>query len=1075
MMAAEMDRAQQDQQKADSEGPQGQEHEQEQEPEPWHPSEKAEQGSQALQLSREEQPEENDGVKPPPSKEDEEWMQAAFEGMGVEDDRDAGTRDEDDGEMTTDLPPSSSTLPFDEIADTFAEYENVPTVDAAHLDRLIEELVTSEARYVEFLESLLEVYMSPIEEMDELWKREVMNRREVAATFSYIGQIRILGAELLAHLQRRLARVQSDSDESATKIKMAKEACSAVTRFASLFKLYARYAATFYRSTQALVELQAQEPGFASFLRARQPAARGQSIDALLIMPVQRLPRFQLFLKQVIGALETYGADADEHKHIAQAALETATRTLDCVENAIQYVDNSVQDEKDYGVLVDLQARLAADQLDVVSGFADGRRLLKQGELTKASKEGSKMEKLHFVLLTDILFYAESRNRDGKLRLRRELPRGSFSAHAAEADREEDYGYEGKRLYIDTASKRLDLFALSKHERDTWLEALQDMAQEPKSYEQVLEHAKQAAKDAKARERTANPSRTDSVEDLGALERHNDYEVTSTAAAQYARDLEAEAFPQSEAIQVDHTHAEAVSDSAEAAQNIGTDAPASLDENIDSDDYGDHDQTGADTESLPAEIDVEIADDAALATAALNSATRNKAAPPSVWDSPLHETESPRATSARDSIRRGPTALTEALIEGEQTYADELSVLLRVFVQPMLDISVGGHLKYEYDRAAMRKARSLLAGANVQVCLHSLVQLELLQQGIVDLFRNEWQDFIKQAQTSPSRAPPAVQIPEFVPEVFETIIALLALYSSYIERHEALMETLQLPTMEDLRRSLERHEACKGKPMHVFLSAPVARPLYYRQLVDEFVQASKDFQSSEAIQARLEQCKTALQEVEARVNVASSRHQNTEDLLRVERSLTPTRSGILNRAIRSASSRKLNSTARALQSLGTSKKSPEIVKTSRRLLLEADMVKVCSRRPKRRHFWLFNDMFMYGIPVSSDVKTYHFREAIPISNCFAVAARDRIEISRAPEAHQARVGSAVLSSFESLLENEESSLEQLATARSGSEASPYFDLDVNAFQIRSTVKSFVIIAPSVAEKHRWAVPWVKSA
>jgi len=1002
------------------------------------------------------------------SAEDDDWLQAAWEAMGYDGDPSktvAGEMEgnglntsalEDDQDLYGDakysLPDEDmiDEFPFDDVADTFIEHRDIPSVNKDQLGKLIHELASSEERYVDFLDTLLRVYVTPLEELDQVWKRKVLQRREIAATLCYIRQIRILSVELSSYMARRMGRIDSDSmDQEMANIALAREACLAVIRFASLFKLYGRYAATFYRSTQALIELEAQDLEFASFLRSSQAEARNQKLDALLIMPVQRLPRFQLFLKQVIGALEAEDG-FETNAHLMEETSGIASRALTCVEDAIRYVDESVQDEKDYAAVVDLQGRLASDQIDVVSGFSEGRRLVRQGKLMKASQDGHKMEALYFVLLTDVLFYAELRHRDHKLRVRRELPKGSFTVSAAETEREEDYGYESKRFYIDFNSKRLDLFASSKEDRDAWVAALQTSLEAPKTYDELLEQQSKEKEDEEKKYRyddhEKRQARKDSVERIGELDKHNDFDITATAAKKYERDLELESMiPQSEPVQM----------TAEAYNNEELRSHGSGMEN--------HSQ-------YLANVDVEIIDDASMVTAAMEMAARNKAAPPNLWDTSNDDIERAQATGARASIRKGPVILTETLIEGEQKYADQLAILLKVFVQPLLDISVGGHLKYDYDRDAMRKARSLLTETNVQVSLHSLVQLQILQEGIINIFETEWHNFEEHMKEAIPGALEWKQIPTFVPEVFETIIALLALYSSYTERYEAFIKTLQQETMEDLRRSLERNEDCRGKPMHVFLRDPISRPAYYAKLLKDFVASSEEYGSAD-LQDRLKECQAALQTLTTQVTDASTRHHETEELLRVEKSLAPAHkswwSRLFGASTSTASKQQTSTQLSTSPAFGAhfGRNLPQIVKPSRRLLLEADLIKVCARGPKRRHFWLFNDLIMYAEQAKGG--TFKYRYSIPTADCFAVAARDKLYIDEAPEAHINRVGSKDLSNYTSLLDDEDASLEQLATARSNSTPNPYFDLDVRALLIRSTTKSFVVICPSVMEKHRW--------
>jgi len=77
---------------------------------------------------------------------------------------------------------------------------------------------------------------------------------------------------------------------------------TAFLEFASFFRMYAvlmnRHAAT----AALLANLSEGRPAFAAFLAAAQAAPRSnnQTLESLLIMPVQRLPRYQLLLAELI-------------------------------------------------------------------------------------------------------------------------------------------------------------------------------------------------------------------------------------------------------------------------------------------------------------------------------------------------------------------------------------------------------------------------------------------------------------------------------------------------------------------------------------------------------------------------------------------------------------------------------------------------------------------------------------------------------------------------------------------------------------------------------------------------------
>src|SRR3546814_3964850 len=69
-----------------------------------------------------------------------------------------------------------------------------------------------------------------------------------------------------------------------------------------------------------------------------------------------------------------------------------------------------------------------------------------------------------------------------------------------------------------------------------------------------------------------------------------------------------------------------------------------------------------------------------------------------------------------------------------------------------------------------------------------------------------------------------------------------------------------------------------------------------------------------------------------------------------------------------------------------------IVSTERQLVLEADLIKVCRKKNKTFHFWLFSDFLMYGAYLSGNSyqfhRTVHFESASVQENRQNICAFD---------------------------------------------------------------------------------------
>ena len=68
-------------------------------------------------------------------------------------------------------------------------------------------------------------------------------------------------------------------------------------QYAPLFRLYDQYAANYERSLVRIVALMAKNRRFREFVEIRETDQRlkGENLQSLLIMPVQRIPRYKVF------------------------------------------------------------------------------------------------------------------------------------------------------------------------------------------------------------------------------------------------------------------------------------------------------------------------------------------------------------------------------------------------------------------------------------------------------------------------------------------------------------------------------------------------------------------------------------------------------------------------------------------------------------------------------------------------------------------------------------------------------------------------------------------------------------
>mmetsp|Transcript_9885 Transcript_9885/g.24675 ORF Transcript_9885/g.24675 Transcript_9885/m.24675 type:complete len:830 (-) Transcript_9885:169-2658(-) len=170
--------------------------------------------------------------------------------------------------------------------------------------QLIKELLYTETRYVEDLKVLLKVYVEPLKDSKYL----AVN--EHAAIFSNIEGLVAMNAELLELLRARYDEWPAKSTFG--DIFVAKK---------DLLQLYGRFVRNFRVSNEVIDQLTAKKTPFSQFLEEQRRETK--ALNAYLIMPVQRLPRYEMMLEQIFDLTDAEHEDKDHLRQAVKIVKET--------------------------------------------------------------------------------------------------------------------------------------------------------------------------------------------------------------------------------------------------------------------------------------------------------------------------------------------------------------------------------------------------------------------------------------------------------------------------------------------------------------------------------------------------------------------------------------------------------------------------------------------------------------------------------------------------------------------------------------------------------------------------------
>lgn len=191
---------------------------------------------------------------------------------------------------------------------------------------VISELVDSEHVYLDLLYKCNISYIDPIREsLDSGAKVNYkLTESDINALFSNIEQIYVLGTVLFSEMQTIL--------NSFGTIEFDVLLCSLAILFNNLipmFKIYTGYARNHF-SSSALLETLLNSSRFSKFqkLLDNNQKSLGTTLDSLLILPIQRIPRYKLLLEELVKKMNKI-VEKSEQWFEAEQLFQTALDKLD--------------------------------------------------------------------------------------------------------------------------------------------------------------------------------------------------------------------------------------------------------------------------------------------------------------------------------------------------------------------------------------------------------------------------------------------------------------------------------------------------------------------------------------------------------------------------------------------------------------------------------------------------------------------------------------------------------------------------------------------------------------------------
>lgn len=308
--------------------------------------------------------------------------------------------------------------------------------------QVAEELLATEKKYVNILHLIDQVFQFRVDQENRA--HPMFPPETVQHMFSNIKSIyKFHNDFLLPQLEERM-----ESWDKNPRIG------DIMKNFAPFLKMYTEYVKNFDYAMNLINNLQTKVPRFAAITNEIQKLEEcGKlTLSHHMLSPIQRLPRYELLIKDYLKNLSKDNPDYEDTK-----------KALELVSTAANHTNEAMKKIDKFKKLLEIQESIY-DSTDLVSAT---RELVKEGRIVKISARSGDHQERHLFLFSDILLLCSLRLIPGPMyRLRAKFLVENLQV--IEGDNLET----ANTFYIRDDNKNVELYTHSAADKAAWLDAL---------------------------------------------------------------------------------------------------------------------------------------------------------------------------------------------------------------------------------------------------------------------------------------------------------------------------------------------------------------------------------------------------------------------------------------------------------------------------------------------------------------------------------------------------------------------------------------------------------------------------
>ncbi|CAG8515628.1 8393_t:CDS:10 [Funneliformis caledonium] len=330
------------------------------------------------------------------------------------------------------------------------------------------EILTTERHYVDCLQLVQRLFLSPLNESLKS-ANPILTKKSINEIFANLSDLININIELLKRLEERIAILIDDKpiEDSEDKFWNPEDGClgDIFLNMAPFFKMYSIYVKNF-NSALSVIDVQLRDnPAFSAFLRdiIKTGQCKGLTLQAYLIMPVQRIPRYKLLLEDLLKkTVETH----PDYLNLKKA--------YQVIENVATFVNETIRQHEMFITMLDIQKSLTGfDEVLLVPG----RTFIKRGTVKKICRRNHQQRE--FFLFSDILIYATPSLMDDTYTFHRKFDLEDVTVLVVDTQNVNGF-------LIMSPQKSFTLYADTQKDKESWINAIRDAKEEYLSAKRTL-------------------------------------------------------------------------------------------------------------------------------------------------------------------------------------------------------------------------------------------------------------------------------------------------------------------------------------------------------------------------------------------------------------------------------------------------------------------------------------------------------------------------------------------------------------------------------------------------------------